>query len=106
MGRKRRLARVSGHEPPTLLGAVPAREEDLHGLRADQAERRVRSLVMTATRSGPGQVVRIITGKGNRSEAGPVLLPLVRRLLETSLAGFVAEFTVDRDGGSLLVRLK
>ena len=51
-------------------------------------------------------MVRIITGKGNRSEAGPVLMPLVRRLLETSLASYVAEFTVDRDGGSFLVRLK
>ena len=106
MGRKRRLAQVRGHEPPTLLGAIPARELDLHHVHADQAERLVRNLVMTVTKGGPGQVVRIITGKGNRSEEGPVLLPLVRRLLETTLAECVTEFTLDRDGGSFLVRLK
>ncbi len=107
MGRKRRLAQVTGHEPPeTLLGKIPARELDLHRVQADQAEILVRNLLMTSSREGPGQVVRIITGKGNRSQGGPVLMPLVRRLLETSLASFVAEFAVDRDGGSFLVRLK
>ena len=107
MGRKRRLAQVTGHEPPrTLLGKIPARELDLHRVPADQAEILVRNLLMTGSREGPGQVVRIITGKGNRSQGGPVLMPLVRGLLETSLASFVAEFTVDRDGGSFLVRLK
>ncbi len=107
MGRKRRLAQVTGHEPPhTLLGKIPARELDLHRVQADQAERLVRNLLMTSTRHGSGQVVRIVTGKGNRSAGGPVLMPLVRRLLETNLARFVAEFALDRDGGSFLVRLK
>ncbi len=107
MGRKRRLAQVAGHEPPrTLLGKIPARELDLHRVQADQAERLVRNLLMTSTRDSPGQVVRIITSKGNRSAGQPVLTPLVRRLLETGLASFVAEFAVDRDGGSFLVRLK
>ena len=107
MGRKRRLAQVTGHEPPhTLLGQIPARELDLHGVQSDQAERMVRALLMTGVRVGSGQVVRIITGKGNRSPEGAVLMPLVRRLLETGLAQYVAEFTLDRDGGSFLVRLK
>ena len=107
MGRKRRLAQVTGHEPlETLLGKIPARELDLHRVPADQAEILVRNLLMTSSREGPGQVVRIITGKGNRSESGPVLMPLVRRLLETSLASYVTEFAVDRDGGSFLVRLR
>ncbi|MBI2073418.1 MAG: Smr/MutS family protein [Gemmatimonadetes bacterium] len=107
MGRKRRLAQVTGHEAPqTLLGKTPARELDLHGVQSDQAEHLVRDFVMTGTRNGSGQVFRIVTGKGNRSAGRPVLMPLVRRLLETSLAPFVAEFALDRDGGSFLVRLK
>ena len=106
MGRKRRLAQVTGHEPPTLLGKTPARELDLHRVPSDQAERLVKNLLITAARSNPGQVVRIVTGKGNRSANGPVLMPLVRRMLETSMAPYVAEFTLDRDGGSYLVRVK
>ena len=107
MGRKRRLTHVAGHEPPdTLLGKIPVRQLDLHRTHADQVERRVRDFLIPCTRNDPGQVVRIITGKGNRSEEGPVLLPLVRRLLETTLAECVTEFTLDRDGGSFLVRLK
>ena len=107
MGRKRRLAQVTGHEPPqTLLGRIPKGELDLHGVQSDEAERLVRDFVLTSTRNGSGQVIRIVTGKGNRSAGGPVLMPLVRELLQTSLAPFVAEFTLDRDGGSFLVRLK
>lgn len=106
MGRKRRLAQVSGHPQGGLLGQIPVRELDLHGVKADQAERMVRALLQTFARGGSGQVVRIITGKGNRSSGTPVLMPLVRRLLETSLASFVAEFRVDQDGGSYLIRVK
>ncbi len=106
MGRKRRLAQVSGHSEGGLLAEIPVRELDLHGVNGDQAERMVRALLMTGARIGSGRVVRIITGKGNRSAGGPVLMPLVRRLLETSLASLVAEFRVDRDGGSYLVRVR
>ena len=107
MGRKRRLTHVAGHEPPdTLLGKIPVRQLDLHRTHADQVERRVRDFLITCTRNDPGQVVRIITGKGNRSPDGPVLMPLVRDLLATGLTRLVADFAVDRDGGSFLVRLK
>jgi DNA-nicking Smr family endonuclease len=107
MGRKRRLAQVTGHElPGSLTGSTPVRELDLHGVAGAEAVRRVRDFVMTRARSDAGQVIRIITGKGNRSAGGPVLLPLVRRTLQGTLAPFVGEVTLDRDGGSFLVRLK
>ena len=72
MGRKRRLAQVSGHSPSGLLAQIPVRELDLHGVPGDQAERMVRALLETFARSGSGPVVRIITGKGNRSAGGLV----------------------------------
>lgn len=84
----------------------PVREIDLHGLTEAHAEQRVRDFVMTSTRAASGQVVRIVTGKGKGSPAGAVLMPLVRRMLETTLAPFVVEFRLDSDGGSYLVRMK
>jgi DNA-nicking Smr family endonuclease len=107
VGRQRRLAHVAGHEAPhTLLGSTVTRELDLHGVHAGEAERMVRNFILTGRRTGPGQVVRIVTGKGSHSAGKAVLLDLVRTLLETSLAPYVAEFSLARDGGSYLVRIK
>jgi hypothetical protein len=50
-------------------------------------------------------VVRIVTGKGIGSPGRPVLLPLVRRLLEGELARYVDALSLDTDGGSYLVRI-
>lgn len=105
MGRKRRLAEVSGHElSNTLLGTAVLMTLDLHGLTTVVAERKVRDFVLTCSRSASGQVVRIITGKGLGSEQGPVLIPLVQKLLETSLASYVAQWTME--AGGYLVRIK
>lgn len=107
MARKRRLADMSGGPvPDTLLGAPAVKTLDLHGLTAAQAEPKVSDFIMTCARSVSGQVVRIVTGKGKGSAGRPVLEPLVGRLLERSLAPYVAQFRVDVGGGSYVVRIK
>jgi len=50
--------------------------------------------------------VRIITGRGRNSPAGPVLLPRVRTLLKGALARFVADWRLRDDGGSLVVKVR
>jgi DNA-nicking Smr family endonuclease len=56
--------------------------------------------------SRPGAVVRVITGRGNRSEAGPVLRPLVRELLEGRLKRYVRRYSVETGGGAYLVQVR
>lgn len=107
MGKRRRIVRMTP-DPlrDTLLAALPVRSLDLHGLTAGQAEPRLRNFLMTCGRTVPGQVVRVVTGKGKGSPGGPVLEPLVRQLLGGSLASYVDEFTAEGGGGSYLVRIK
>jgi hypothetical protein len=105
MGRIRRVATIKPHPiPPTLLGMPPVRTLDLHGLTAASAERKVLDFVATSARSASGQIVRIVTGKGKRSDGGPVLQPLVHKLLETRLARYIETFVPD--GGGFLLRIK
>ena len=107
MARKRRLAKMTPDPVPhTLLSAYPVKELDLHGLTAAEAELRVRDFIITCVRTVSGQAVRIVTGKGKGSAGRPVLAPLVRKMLETSLAPYVSEFTAGVGGGSYLVRIK
>jgi DNA-nicking Smr family endonuclease len=107
MGRKRRLAEMTGHQPEgSLLGQPVVRELDLHGRTAGEAERQVRDFILTSARTASGRVIRIVTGKGLGSPGQPVLFPLVRRWLETDLAAQVAVVSVGADGGSYLVRMK
>lgn len=87
-----------------LLDAPVAAQLDLHRLTGDEVERVVRNFLETQQRRGPG-VVRIITGKGNNSPDGPVLLPRVRTLLRGALSRFVAEWRLGDDGGSFVVRV-
>ena len=107
MGRKRRMAEVSGTPiAGSLLGQPVARTLDLHGRTAEEAERLVPDFILTSTRVASGQVVRIVTGKGIGSAGKPVLLPLVRQWLETDLARYVDTVSLDTDGGSYLVRMR
>jgi DNA-nicking Smr family endonuclease len=107
MGRKRRIAEVSGTPiAGSLLGQPVARTLDLHGRTAAEAERLVRDFILTSTRSASGRVVRIVTGKGIGSAGKPVLLPLVRQWLETDLARYLDTVTTEPDGGSYLVRMR
>jgi DNA-nicking Smr family endonuclease len=90
----------------TLHGSLPADTLDLHGLTADQGERRVREFVEAWRGRQPGAVLRIITGKGLHSEDAPVLLGRVRELLAGPLSGRVDDFVLEMGGGSYLVRVR
>jgi len=105
---KRRPRHVSGGEPDTgdrLRFAIPTASIDLHGLRVDEARRKLELFVQRVARTHSGQVVRVITGKGLNSPDGPRLRPMV---LEELAYGHdvVAEWETSTDGGSVLVRLR
>jgi DNA-nicking Smr family endonuclease len=103
---KRRIPRVSPDDVRTLHGTLPDETVDLHGLDAIAAEARVRGLVERWTRGGRGGVVRIITGKGRRSEGAPVLRMRVQKLLDDELRHAVEEWVLESAGGSFLVRVR
>lgn len=102
---KRRVSRPPGQGPRTLHVEIVVDELDLHGFTADAAERRLEGFLNTHSVRSPGQVVRIITGRGTRSAGAPVLLELVRDGLTGWLAHRVDEWAVDVGGGAYLVRL-
>ena len=105
---KRRPREVSGGEPDygrRLRFAIPAASIDLHGLRVEDARRKLEAFLARAARTHSGQVVRVITGKGRHSEDGPRLRPMVMEELALS-RNLVAEWAASLDGGSVLVRLR
>lgn len=59
----------------------PDRELDLHGLRGEQAVRRLAQELHAWRVQGVRRAL-VITGRGMKSEAGPVLAPLVRTWLD------------------------
>lgn len=89
----------------TLLGSLAAAELDLHGARADAAERRARDFLVTWSRREPGAVVRIVTGRGNRSPGPPVLRGRVADVIADS-PDVVAEHVLEPSGGSFLVKVR
>jgi DNA-nicking Smr family endonuclease len=105
---KRRPRVVTGGEPDTsdrLRFAVPAESIDLHGLRTEEARRRLHAFLQRLSRSHPGGAVRVITGKGLNSPDGPRLRPMVVEELGYS-HDLVKEWQLSPDGGSVLVRLR
>ena len=103
---KRRTARPSPSEiSDSLHASVPEAEIDLHGLTRDQAVRRVEMLLDSWERRGGAPVLRIVTGRGNRSEGGAVLLHAVGDQLRSELGGRLADMTRDAGGGGWLVRM-
>jgi len=103
---KRRTARPLQSEiRDSLHAAFPDAEIDLHGLSRAQAVQRVQLLFDTWERRGGRPVLRIITGKGNRSEGDAVLLSAVEAFLREELGGRVAEMAHDAGGGGWLVRM-
>ncbi|MFT5051861.1 MAG: DNA-nicking Smr family endonuclease [Chlamydiales bacterium] len=84
----------------------PEFELDLHQLRGPQALRRL-AQEMHAWRVRGLRRVLIITGRGIRSDAGPVLVPLVEQWLKTEQARDigVVSWKSTHAGGAFDVRL-
>jgi DNA-nicking Smr family endonuclease len=81
-------------------------ERDLHHLTAAEAAVALESFLVGWSRRRPGAVVRVVTGRGNRSQGGPVLKPRVRELLTGRLAPIVEDYAVESGGGAYRVRLR
>ncbi len=105
MGKRRPTTPLPSTISATLYGAQVDSELDLHGLGADQALRRVRSFLDTWQLRRPGAILRIITGRGNRSSGAPVLLEAVRELLNGERGHQISEVIPDAGGGGWVVRL-
>ena len=105
MGRKRHRHPVFDSSDALLDGHVTA-ELDLHGYRADEARAAVRAFLESWGRRHPGAVVSVITGRGKGSADGPVLLGLVKTLLQGELRSLIAEWDLDDAGGGYKVRLR
>ena len=103
---KRRTSRPTSSSPRTLHTAVVAAELDLHGHTMDAAERRLEGFLDTQAVRAPGEVVRIVTGKGTRSGGPPVLMETVREALNGWLAHRVSAWAVDIGGGAYLVEVR
>ena len=106
MGKRRKIPVVQPDPVRTLHRTLPVATLDLHGLTADQGERRVRDFVEMWRSRQPDAVLRIVTGKGLRSEGAPVLRERVRELLTGPLARRVDDFVLEMGSGSYLVRVR
>jgi DNA-nicking Smr family endonuclease len=106
VARRRKVPVVPPDPVRTLHGSIAVETLDLHGLRAEAAERRVRGFLEAWSRREPGAVVRIVTGKGARSEGAPVLRTLVLELLTGALAAQVEDWAGEVGGGAYLVRVR
>ncbi len=102
---KRRTPIVSGGEPRTLHGRVVAARLDLHGMDAHTAERRVASFLEAKSRTHRGEVVKIVTGRGTRSEGPEVMRSLVHELITDTWTHLVKDWGVETGGGGYLVEL-
>lgn len=105
---KKRREEPSGESPtPRTLHAERVVDElDLHGFTGDEAERRLEMFLDRTAAASPGEVVRVITGRGASSPGKPVLQGLVRDALTGWLDHRVAEWAVDVGSGAYLVRVK
>ncbi|MBT8488935.1 MAG: hypothetical protein HKN72_06400 [Gemmatimonadetes bacterium] len=105
MGKRRTAHPSESRIRDGLHAAFPDAEVDLHGLRREQALVRVDQVLDTWARRGGHPVVRIITGRGNRSAGDAVLLSAVEEHLRGEVGDRVAEMARDPGGGAWLVRI-
>ncbi|HUG42580.1 MAG TPA: Smr/MutS family protein [Longimicrobiales bacterium] len=105
--KKNRRDRDDGPSSPRTLHAERVVDEvDLHGLTAEEAELRLEMFLDRVAVTSPGDVVRVITGRGAGSAGRPVLQGVVRDALTGWLRDRVAEWAVDVGSGAYLVRVK
>ena len=90
----------------TLGFARPSHTLDLHGLTVLQAADAAEKFLRAQRRARPGEVVRLVTGRG-RSGGGAPIRTRVRTLLRAlaEQGGVVREFELEETEGSFLVRL-
>lgn len=105
---KKGRARPSGEPstPRTLHTERVVDELDLHGLTGDEAECHLEMFLDRVAATSPGEVVRVITGRGAGSPGKPVLQGLVRDAINGWLRHRVADWAVDVGGGAFLVRCR
>ncbi len=106
MGRRRPRPPKPPSPSDSLHFAVVVDEKDLHHLTAAEAEVQLESFLLGWSRHRPGAVVRVITGRGNRSAGGPVLQPRVRELLAGRLARLVEDYALESGAGAYRVRVR
>lgn len=101
-----------GHDPRLLKrlksGAIAVQDEiDLHSLRLDAAQRILRAFLAEAAVHGL-TCLRVIHGKGLRSEQGPVLKAMVDRSLRLNndILAFCSARAGDGGTGATLVLLR
>ena len=106
MGKRRPRNPEPSGPTGSLHGAIVDDERDLHQLTAAEAAAQLEAYLLGWSARRSGAVVRVITGRGNRSPGGPVLQPLVRELLKGRLAALVEDFAVETGGGAYLIRVR
>ena len=89
-----------------LSFATPAHTIDLHGMTVLEAATAAERFLRAQRKARPGQVVRLITGRG-RSGGGAPIRTRVRTLLRAmrEQGDVVREFELEETEGSFLVRL-
>ena len=102
--RKGRHPAFDARDP--LLDARADAELDLHGFGAMEARSAVRAFLESWRRRRAGAVVHIVTGKGKGSPGAPVLLGLVKTLLQGELRAMVSQWGLDDGEGGYRVRLR
>lgn len=106
MGKRRPRSPAPSGPIGTLHAAVVDDERDLHDLTAAEAEAQLEQFLLGWSHRRSGAVLRVITGRGNRSPGGPVLRPRVRALLAGRLAPWVEEYVIEAGGGAYLIRVR
>jgi DNA-nicking Smr family endonuclease len=91
---------------PDWTDRVPAATFDLHGQSVSEAALNAERFLRAQAKARPGDVVRLITGRG-RTGGGAPIRSRVRALLGTlkQSGRVVRDYTLEHTDGSYLVRL-